>query len=437
MSQPNADPLLPEYRERAPFGVATPEAPRDRRPGLTPATLFLTLLVAYVLTKVQLVLVLMLLALLFATVIEHPVQLLERRRVPRGLGILIVYVVILTGLALPGVLLAPEVGDQVQIFREDAPVQLAELRESWRDSGNPLLSGTGADLLDRGIRTIRNPPEEAEVPQEAAVNVLTGVGGFIVGALTLLVIAFYYLMEKALLRQVVLLELAPGTRERVSRVWDNVERKVGDWLRGQLTLCLIIGVTATVGYGILGVHFWPVLGLWAGITELIPIVGPWLGGVPAVVIALTQSWNHALLVIGFIILLQMLENVVLVPRVMRGAVGLTPLTVFVAILAGTEFMGLAGALLAIPIAAAVQVLITDYLDARRQANQLRTATALAPLPAWRWMRGPLGPGGTEAIGRQTPSGGRAASGPTETGEPVAAGQAQESPAPPRDGSSSS
>jgi len=387
VSQPRPD-LLPT--ERPLFAPATGEAgPRERRTGLTPVTLFLTLLVAYVLIQIQLVLVLVLLSLLFATMIEYPVHLLERRRVPRSLGILVVYAAILAGVALPGVLLAPEIGDQVDIFRTEAPEQLDELRASWRASSNPLLNGPGEDLLGRAITTIRTPPQDTEVPREAALNVLTGVGGFIVGTLALFVIAFYYLMEKTLLRHLVLAELQPEARERVNRVWDNVERKVGDWLRGQLTLCLIIGVTATIGYGILDVRFWPVLGLWAGITEIIPIIGPWLGGVPAVIIALTQSWDRAALVIGFIVLLQLMENTVLVPRIMRGAVGLTPLTVFVAILAGTEFMGLAGALLAIPVAAAVQVFLTDFLGARRQANQLRAASTAVPLPGWRWMRSPI------------------------------------------------
>ena len=358
---------------------------RERRPGLTPVSLFLTLLVAYVLIKVQLVLVLTLLSIVFATLIEKPVHLLERRHVPRPLGILTTYLTIIAGLTLLFVALAPVISDQADAFRTDAPVQLSELRRSWRGSGNPLLNGPGQDLLGRGIDIIERPGDaNVSLPQKTAIGVVTGVGGGIVGALTVLVIAFYYLMEKALLRRLVLMELAPATQPRVERVWNDVEAKVGDWLRGQLTLCLIIGVTATIGYGILQVRFWPILGLWAGLTEIIPIVGPWLGGAPAVVLALSMSWQKALLVAGFIVMLQLLENTVLVPRIMRGAVGLTPLTVFVAILAGTQFLGLAGAVLAIPVAAAVQVFLTDFLGARRALRQTATTD---PLPGWRWMRG--------------------------------------------------
>ncbi len=371
-----------------PARAGAPEAiERERRPGLTPVTLFLTLLIAYVLIKVQLVMILVLLSVLLATIIERPVQLLERRHVPRGLGILTVYVMMIASLFLFSVLLAPAIGGQATAFREQAPERLTDLRQTWLQSGNPLLNGPGQDLLLRGIRLIEDPSPDVSWPQDAAIGVATGIGGGIVGALTVFVITFYYLMEKSLLRQVILLEIAPGSRDRISRIWDNVEAKVGDWMRGQLTLCLAIGGTATIGYAILGVRFWPMLGLWAGITEIIPIVGPWLGGVPAVVIAMTQSWNKAFLVVGFIVLLQMLENTILVPRIMRGAVGLTPLTVFVAILAGTQFLGLPGAILAIPVAAAVQVVVTDYLDARRAAKQ----TIGAAPPGWRWMRGPLAP----------------------------------------------
>ncbi|HEV2067536.1 MAG TPA: AI-2E family transporter, partial [Thermomicrobiales bacterium] len=248
-----------------------------------------------------------------------------------------------------------------------------------------VLSGTGAELLGQAREAIRRPPDP---PQEAAVNVLTGLIGGILGALALLAIAFYYLMEKPLLKRLVLDEFTTANRVRVERVWDDIEHKVGGWIRGQLTLCLIIGVLATIGYGILDVRFWPLLGLIAGVTEIIPIIGPWLGGIPAVIVALTDGWQKAAFVVGFIILLQFLENTVLVPRVMRGAVGLTPLTVFVAVLAGTTFVGPAGAVLAIPIAALIQVVLTDYLDARRLARRGPNET----IAGWRWMRGALGSG---------------------------------------------
>ena len=100
-------------------------------------------------------------------------------------------------------------------------------------------------------------------------------------------------------------------------------------------------------------------------------------------IALTQGWHTAALVLAFILLLQVTENAMLLPRIMRGAVGLSPLTVTVSILAGTEFAGVVGALLAIPIAAVIQVLLSHYTEAQREAR----LAGRPALPGWRWLRG--------------------------------------------------
>jgi predicted PurR-regulated permease PerM len=384
---------LAPARPPTPAADAAPPAPTtsERRPGLTPVSLLVVLAVGYLLIQIQFVLVLALLSLVFATAIQRPVDALERRHVPRPLAILLVYAMLIAGITVLFVALSPAVREQATMFREQAPESLEELRDAWRTSGNALLSGVGQQLLGRGIAFIENPTVGASIPVPggAAVGLLTGLGGGIIGLVTVLIISFYYLMEKAWLRRVVLSTASAETRIRVSRTWDEVEQKVGDWLRGQLTLVLIIGVTATIGYAIMGIRFWPLLGLWAGMTEIIPILGPWLGGIPAVIIALTQGWEKALLVVGFILVLQMTENAILVPRVMRGAVGLSPLAVFLAILAGTEFAGVAGALLAIPVAAAIQVLLSEYTEARREAK----LAGLAALPGWRWMRGSVAPPG--------------------------------------------
>ncbi len=385
----------------------------DRRPGLTPLTLFLVLLLAYVMIQIQLVLIITLLALVFATVIERPVQLLERRYVPRAAAILAVYVGIIGTVVLLIVGIVPTVGEEAGNLRDQLPGQLRELEAEWRGSANPILSGTGADLMDQAQTALDRPPEP---PQDAAVGILAGIVGGIVGALAMLAITFYYMMEKPLLKSLILDQMSGPARARTAKVWDDVENKVGGWVRGQLTLCLIIGLLATVGYGILDVRFWPVLGLIAGITEIIPIIGPWLGGIPAVIVALTDGWQKAAFVVGFIVILQLLENTVLVPRVMRGAVGLTPLTVFVAVLAGTTFIGPAGAVLAIPIAALIQVVLTDYLDARRLARHAPGETAAG----WRWMRSALSPSRSVEPGMAGPNRGspphRTASGAPYPGE---------------------
>lgn len=373
-------------------GGTRPPAPNDQGGarenhwrGLTPLSLFLILILVWVMQQIQIVLVLGLLALLLGTILEGPVSLLQRRGLPRPAAIAGVYVALIGGIALFAVAIVPLVSDQASTFRDEVPAKLHELEDSWKQSSNPILNGFGDRMLLDAIDLIESEPGEVNVSPDAAKQILpvvTSIGTVLVSLVSLLVITFYYLLEKAFLKRVILEQITnTARRDRVARVWNDVERKVGGWMRGQLVLCLIIGSIATISYGIIGLPFWPLLGLWAGLTEFFPIVGPWIGGVPAVILALTVGWKEAIFTGLVIFMMQTLENWFLVPRVMRGAVGLTPLTVFVAILAGQQFLGVVGAILAIPIAATIQVIVSDYLAGRREEGYDDT-----PVPTgWRWM----------------------------------------------------
>lgn len=347
-----------------------------RARGITPVALLLVLLIAYFLVEIKAVLMLIIIAYLFGTIIERPVNTLQRRHFPRGLSILLIYVAIIGLIGVVVYLLAPTISNEADIFRREAPDQLRQLQSAWRTSDNGILSGPGVDGLQNLIEAIQRPPN---IPEDTARGLVFGVTGGLLGAISIFVITFYYLMEKDFTRSILLMQFKPSTASRIRRTLDNVDQQLGRWMRGQLTLCFIIGIASTTAYGLLDVRFWPVLGLIAGITEAIPIIGPWIGGVPAVAMALTQSWEKALMVAGVAVIIQFTENWVLVPRIMKGAVGLTPLTVFLALLVGTEFMGVIGALLAIPIAAAIQVIVSEYIRAKREGESIPATSN------WRWL----------------------------------------------------
>jgi predicted PurR-regulated permease PerM len=354
-----------------------------QRGGLTPVSLFLVLVLFWLAIQMGSLLVTALMAVLLGTLLEGPVARIQERRVPRAAAIAMVYVLVIGAIALLILLIVPVVQDQFDTFQTQFPETVRELREDWDGSENGLLSGAGVGALDSLLDFFDEPAGSVEVTGQAAeqaIPILTSVGGAIVSVVTALVVTFYYLLEKKLIRRLVIEQVPDRHQHRVDQLWTSVEQKTGGWLRGQLMLCLIIGAIATTAYGIMGLSFWPLLGLWAGITEIIPIVGPWIGGVPAVIVALTEGPQTALIVAAIIVGMQSIENWFLVPRVMRGAVGLTPMTVFVAILAGTELMGVVGAILAIPIAAGVQVVLTDLMDARRSRN-----AGHSHVSGWRWM----------------------------------------------------
>lgn len=371
---PTTAPPLPDESLIATDPLADSFFARAR--GITPIALLLVLLLAYFLIEIKAVVMLIIIAYLFGTIIERPVSGLQRRHLPRALSILLIYAAIIGVIGVIVYLLAPTISNEADIFRREAPDQLRQLQSSWRASDNGILSGPGVDGLQNLIEAIQRPPE---IPEETARGLVFGVTGGLLGAISIFVITFYYLMEKDFTRSLLLMQFKPATASRIRRTLDNVDHQLGRWMRGQLTLCFIIGIASTIAYGLLDVRFWPVLGLIAGITEAIPIIGPWIGGVPAVAMALTQSWEKALMVAGVAIIIQFTENWVLVPRIMKGAVGLTPLTVFLALLVGTEFMGVLGALLAIPIAAAIQVIVSEYIRAKREGESIPASSS------WRWL----------------------------------------------------
>jgi hypothetical protein len=165
--------------------------------------------------------------------------------------------------------------------------------------------------------------------------------------------------------------LPAATREKWFFVEATLNRVLGGYLRGQILVALTVGIAAGAGCALLGVHYALVIGLLAFLFEFIPIVGPVLGMIPAVLIALFQSPGLALWVVIYFILLQQVETHVIVPRVSGHAVGLHPLGVLLALLAGVELGGIGGALLAVPVAGVLYVIaMALYSDATKQTEML-------------------------------------------------------------------
>jgi predicted PurR-regulated permease PerM len=145
----------------------------------------------------------------------------------------------------------------------------------------------------------------------------------------------------------------------VNHAFHRVAEKVSAWLAGQLLLGAIIGTTAAIGLGIMGVPYFYVLALIAGVGELIPMIGPILAAIPAIAVAFSESPALAIAVAVFFVVQQQVENHVLVPRVMSRQVGVSAVVVIVALLIGGSLLGIVGAILAVPTAAILQVLLQE------------------------------------------------------------------------------
>jgi predicted PurR-regulated permease PerM len=172
--------------------------------------------------------------------------------------------------------------------------------------------------------------------------------------------SYYLLLEHDKIQEKLTLFFPKNSRKMIHNMFQKVEVKLGAWLRGQLLLMLIVGLISLVGLNLLQINFSVSLAIIAGILEIIPIVGPIIATIPAVLVGVTQSGWHAVAVIILYIFIQQLEQSLFVPRVMKSAVGLDPLVVILAIMIGGRLGGTLGALLAIPVTVVLLILWKEY-----------------------------------------------------------------------------
>lgn len=180
----------------------------------------------------------------------------------------------------------------------------------------------------------------------------------------LLVVTFYLLMERADLEKRVA-ALFIGNEDRTKKLLEKIEEKLGSWLRGQLLLSVIIGVVSYIGLFLFNIPYALPLALFAGIMEVIPVIGPIVSSLPSILVALTISPVLGMGVAIMFFVIQQLENNLIVPQVMKRAVGLNPLVVMLAIAVGSRLLGFAGALLAVPIAVVLQIIAADIIEGRK------------------------------------------------------------------------
>ena len=301
-------------------------------------------------------------AIILASGLEPIVAWLRGRlRIGRSAAILLVYGVFLLTVVGMALLVVPAALSQLGEALAKLPPFFDRTRE-WADTLRPAaLSSAVNSLIDVAARTFRPPDLAAD--GEAVVQLGVTVAGAIMSILTLLTVVYFWLTEHARLQRYVLAFVPRHRRSRARDVWNQAETRLGMWVRGQLILMAAIGMATGIAYTLLGVPSAILLGLISALAEGIPIVGPLLGAIPAVVVAATVSPELALAVTGVYIVLQFIEGNVLVPIVMRNTVGISPFLVIFSVLAGAAAGGFVGALLAVPIAATAEILL-EGLQAR-------------------------------------------------------------------------
>ncbi|MBU2081183.1 AI-2E family transporter, partial [Patescibacteria group bacterium] len=197
-------------------------------------------------------------------------------------------------------------------------------------------------------------------------NIFNGFFAFFL----ILVLTFYIEAEENFVKKVVWLFAPKKKQAYIINVINRIQKKIGLWLRGQIILCLVIFILSYIGLSALNVKYALILALVAGATEFVPYLGPILGAIPAVFLAFTQAPLLALFVAIFYFVIQQCENHILVPKVMEKAVGIHPVVSIIALIIGFKVAGVVGAILSIPVAVALGVLIKDILDNKNGENEI-------------------------------------------------------------------
>ena len=347
---------MPEHTPDQPLPVQVRSPSLGRWAGYVAITV-LVLGSFYALYLIRGVLFLFLVAMLLATAIEPLVLRVRRGPFSRGQGILIVYTGIMLVLLGIGALVVPIILREAGSFSETYPQVLANARGLVYAVDERVLGPTAEKVVEKAA----GPNAITADDGSTAVSVgLTLIEGLFAG-LTVFVVAFYWLTERVAIKRAFVALFPIDRRVKVGTIWNEVEGILGGWVRGQLLLMLFIGVLAGIGYVAMGLKYALVLAVLAALFEIVPLVGPWLGAIPAIMVALTQDVRLAFVVALYILVIQMIEGNVLVPRVMERTVGISPLIVIVGLLIGAALGGIPGALVAVPVAAVVQVLLRHAL----------------------------------------------------------------------------
>ena len=321
--------------------------------------LALTVFLSWALYLVRDALLLIYISTLIAIGLSPIVSSIQRRRgrraqrVPRWIAILIIYLGIIGVVVGVGMMLVPPLVDQARALWAAFPEMLHKAQMWLMERG----------LLSREL-TVSEAVQQTPVNTDAVgtvIGAIFAVIGGVFGLLTVLIITFYLLVDSESVVRTFLRLFPHAEQARVHDACRRVTTKVSAWLGGQLLLAAIIGSTAALGLWLLGVPYFYVLALVAAVGEMIPVIGPLIAAIPAILVAFTVSPAVALGVAVFFVVQQQVENHLLVPKVMERQVGVSAVVVIVALLLGASLLGIVGAILAVPTAAILQVIFEELV----------------------------------------------------------------------------
>jgi len=284
-------------------------------------------------------------ALLITAILNPTVTKLSKRKIPRGASVLVVYLLLFGSFGIAIAAIVPALVDQTTSFINNFP-----------DIVNNIgLSSFISDQLTQQflIQLGSLPASVARV----TLNVFSNV----IGLVAVLVFAFYLLSEREKLDEQLADLLGSKKRDQIEKNMALIEKKLGSWARGQITLMFVVGLSSYIGLTLLGIPFALPLSMLAGLLEVVPYIGPVIAAVPAILIGFGISPILGFAAFALSFLIQQLENYIFVPKIMQTSTGVHPVITLLALAIGFKLLGFIGVLIAVPVFITLQVLIKAYV----------------------------------------------------------------------------
>ena len=315
------------------------------------------------------VLIVFLFGLIIASAISPFSNWLDQKGFPRLWGVLILFLVVLGLFALVASLVIPSLATDIDQLTTTLPTVFEKVSVSLENvqQGAPAY----LDFVSEIQNILSGFSSYLQQSSQSVVGLAVGIFGGVISFLAVLVISFYLSVTKKGVESFLESVVPEKYESYVKDLWKRSERKVGLWLQGQLLLALIVGLVVYVGLSLMGIKFALVMGLLAFAFEIVPVVGPVLAAIPAVILAFLQEPTLGLWVILFYVIVQQLENHILVPVVMGKTIGLNPVVVIMALLVGANLAGIAGMIIAVPVA----TIIVEVLDDMARKKESRRQTS--------------------------------------------------------------
>lgn len=314
--------------------------------------------VLFFLWYVKEIVVMLFVALMLAALVEPFADLLHRYKIPRGFSVLAVYIVLFAILTVSLLLVIPPLINQTQ----NLLANFSSIFVGVSDTLSRVYAfGEQYGFKEDIVRSIDGLRASFGHLVSGLFSTITGLIGSVVSVVIVLVLAFYMVVEEDAWRRLFRRVAPDEYQPYLTQLFNRMQKKIGLWLRGQLLLMLIVGTATYLGLLALHVEYALVLGLFAGVMEIIPYAGPTIGAIPAVILAFVESPVKGVIVLLLYIVIQQTENHFLVPKIMQKVTGLNPIISIVALLVGFKVAGIAGAALAIPVATLLSVFANDIL----------------------------------------------------------------------------